>query len=86
MKYILIVLSALLLSGCACEYVADYGIVISIAREPSSNKVTIAMADNPYEVSGTHTLIIHTHPSIKYMIGDTIHFVKTSQTYYYEVE
>lgn len=77
MKYILIVLSALLLSGCAREYVADYGTVISIIQEPSSNKVTIDIANNPYEVWGTRKLIIHTHPSIKYTIGDTIHFVKT---------
>lgn len=71
-------ITPLLLSGCAGNYMADYGIVVSVVQESTSNEVTVKVYNNPYQVYGLTcgTLIIHTGPNTKYTIGDTIRFVK----------
>lgn len=86
MKHILIVLSAIVLSGCVGNYRADYGVVTKVVRNGTSNEVTINLTGNPnrincnpYEVFGTTVrdeLIFHTSKNVRYAIGDTIHFVK----------
>lgn len=86
MKHILTIISALLLSSCVGNYRADYGIVIKVIREDTSNEVTIRLSGgprslvaNPYQVfepTVRDELVFHTPHSVRYAIGDTIRFVK----------